>query len=241
MSLLSNLDRNNLHHAYLIEGNREDIIPELLKFIESIGVSIVNNPDFSHMALDSFKMEDARNLKSFANEKSSTENKKIYIISANTFLHEAQNSMLKMFEEPIENTHFFVITRDTNSLLKTFISRFYLISPMSNIGEDVGVAEAFIKLPLQKRIDFIKELLIEEDDEDEDGNEIIVINSTRAKAMRFINALEKVLHTRFITQKINMHGVFNQIFKVREYLRMPGSSPKTLLESVALVVPNFPN
>ncbi|KKQ27171.1 MAG: polymerase III delta prime subunit (HolB) protein, partial [Parcubacteria group bacterium GW2011_GWB1_37_13] len=123
------LDRNNLHHAYLIEGKREEIVPELFEFINSLGINTNANPDFVHMSLDSFKIKDARNLRSYAAEKSfslghssSTDEvfaKKIFIISANHFLLEAQNSLLKMFEEPIKNTHFFLIVPDTNFFLKT--------------------------------------------------------------------------------------------------------------------------
>src|SRR3989344_2218828 len=126
--ILKHLDKNNLHHAYLIEGKREEVLPEILKFVDSLGIDTNANSDFVNISLDSFKIDDARNLKSFGNEKgfSLEKNaKKIFIISANNFLLEAQNSLLKMFEEPIENTHFFLVTPDANALLKTFASRFY--------------------------------------------------------------------------------------------------------------------
>jgi len=236
------LDKNNLHHAYLIEGEHEEIVPELLKFVDSLGIKTNANPDFLHIALDSFKIEDARNLKSFSLEKgfSVTAGKKIFIISATSFLLEAQNSLLKMFEEPIENTHFFLVVPDTNSLLKTLVSRFYLISARQGLAEKGEIAEKFIKMPLQKRIDFVKELLIEPEAKDEDDNEIVALDSTRSKALKFLNALETVLRQNSIMPKRHFDTrFFEHIFKVREFLRMPGSSTKTLMESVALVVPNF--
>ena len=39
MSIIENLDKDNLHHAYLIEGKTEEILPEVFKFIESLGVN----------------------------------------------------------------------------------------------------------------------------------------------------------------------------------------------------------
>ena len=30
--MLEHLDKDNLHHAYLIEGAHEEIVPEILKF-----------------------------------------------------------------------------------------------------------------------------------------------------------------------------------------------------------------
>src|SRR3989338_4421521 len=119
------LDKNNLHHAYLIEGQRDEIVPEVLEFIKSLGIKTAGNSDFCYITLDSFKIEDARNLKSYGAEKGVTSGKKIFLISANNFLLEAQNSLLKIFEEPIEDTHFFVVTPDANALLRTLVSRFY--------------------------------------------------------------------------------------------------------------------
>lgn len=232
------LDKKNLHHAYLIEGEREKIIPEILEFVRSLGVDTNANSDFSHISLDSFKIEDARNLKSLAGEKSYSSSRRVFLVSVNSFLLEAQNSLLKMFEEPIENTHFFVVMSDTNSLLATFISRFYLIKK-ENSEMDTGDAERFISMPLQKRIDFIKDMLVEPEEEDEEGNEVAVIDSTRSKILKFLNMLEVALHSRL--SENSSTACLEHIFKVREFLRMPGSSPKTLMESVALIVPNLKN
>ncbi|MDE2399826.1 MAG: hypothetical protein KGL67_02350 [Patescibacteria group bacterium] len=240
MSIKEYFDKNNLHHAYLIEGAQADIVPEILKFLKSIGVSTVANPDLIQISTDSFKIDDARNLKSYVSEKGLSAGKKIFIISANNFLLEAQNSLLKIFEEPIENTHFFIITPDASVLLKTLFSRLYFISTKSNLTEEVKEAEKFIKMSPKDRIDFIKELLTEEEPEDEDENEILSVDSPRAKALKFLNALEASLHKK-ISKGVFDTRVFEHFFKVREFLRMPGSSPKTLMESVALITPNFSN
>jgi len=235
------LDKKNLHHAYLLEGDREEITIEVLEFVKSLGIKTHGNADVVHIALDSFKIEDARNLKSYALERGLSQEpqaRKIFIISVNSFLLEAQNSLLKMFEEPIENTHFFLIVPDASALLKTFVSRFYMIFSKPGLGGDLpGMkdAEKFIAMPLRNRIEFIKELLAKSDEEDEES-EVVDLNSTRARALKFLNALESTLHTKVSRAPLDT-SYFHQIFKVREFLRMPGSSTKTLMESVALVVP----
>ena len=235
---LGNLDKNNLHHAYLIEGAVDDIVPEILEFMDILGVKTSNNPDFQHISVDSFKIKDARNLKSFGAERGFSSGKKIFLISANSFLLEAQNALLKMFEEPIENVHFFLVVPDSNSLLRTFVSRFYLIRP-ENYKNDLKEAEKFINMSLNQRIDFIKELLADsttETDDVENEEELIPTgDSARVKSLKFLNLLELSLHNK-MPKNIDF---FKQIFKVREFLRIPGSSPKTLLESVALTIPNF--
>lgn len=238
MNLSEYLDKNNLHHAYLIEGARDKVVPEVKKFLKSLDINTIGNPDFIYIQLDSFKMEDARNLKSYAAQKSFSSAKKIFIISANNFLPEAQNSLLKIFEGPIGNTTFFLIVPDINTLLKTLISRFYLIFARQEMAE-IKNAEEFITMPLKNRIDFIKELLIAPEEEDEDGNEIIALNSSRSKALKFLNELESSLRQKAMSKRLFDVKTFQHLFKVREFLRMPGSSVKTLIESVALVIPSF--
>ena len=80
MDIKEHLDKENLHHAYLIEGAREEILPEIFKFVQSLGVETSNNSDFLNIATDSLKIEDARNIKSFSVEKANSFNKKIFII-----------------------------------------------------------------------------------------------------------------------------------------------------------------
>jgi|SRR3989344_4267968 len=257
--ILKHLDKKNPHHAYLIEGLRKEIVPEVLIFCESLGIKTLGNPDFCHITIDNFKIDEALSLRSMSSDKSFSDTKKIFIICANTFSLDAENVLLKMFEEPIENTHFFLIIPDVNALLKTLASRFYFISARQDLAEEQKNAEKFIAMPLNTRIDFIKELLIEVEEEDEEGNEIIILDSTRSKALKFLNGLESTLHQKVFTQSkllknssvFTLPGLpggtyadknflvtcFSHFFKVREFLRMPGSSTKTLMESVALVIP----
>jgi hypothetical protein len=250
--MFEHIDTNNLHHAYLIEGDRDIVLPEILKFIESLGVDTAANSDFTHMHFDSLKIDDARDIKVLAGERGYEDKKKVFLISANSFLHEAQNTLLKIFEEPIENTVFFIVVPDKNALLKTLISRFYVIGRGIESSPLVD-AEKFLKMNLPTRLEYIKELLAEEDEEDENGNEIMPENSARSKALGFLNSLESVLHHNSLknsagftfpgvpggsyTEQNSQVNYYEHIFKVRKFLRMPGSSPKNLMESVALIIP----
>ncbi len=227
------LDKNNLHHAYLIEGSREIILPEVLTFLEDIDFKISSNPDFYNVFIDTFKVKDAEDIKSLSNQKIFEEGekfKKIFIISTNNFLLEAQNSLLKIFEEPNKNTHFFIIVPDVSIFIPTIVSRFRVIYTKDKNTEYIKIAESFIEMKLSARIEFIKDFVKEKDEE-------VLEDSTRAKANRFLDALENVLHKKNLS-KTNPE-IFDHIFNVRQFLRQPGSSTKMLLESVALVVPIF--
>ncbi len=228
------LDKNNLHHAYLIEGARDEIVPEVVEFFKDFGIKTVGNPDFIHITIDNFKIDEAFELRSMSSDKGFSASKKIFLICVNSFSLDAQNVLLKMFEEPIADTHFFLIVPDVNALLKTLVSRFYFISTRQDLVEFKEI-DTFISMPLDARINFLKDFLAEE----EEDEEIISTDSVRAKSLRFLNALEAALHKKFMSKTVFDTSFFEHIFKVREFLRMPGSSAKSLMESVALIVPNF--
>jgi len=209
------------HHAYLIEGQAEAVLPEILALCAKFGIRTSGNPDFCHIAAQVFKIEDARNLKELASSKAFGGGKKVFVISAENILLEAQNALLKMFEEPAIDTHFFLILPDAGVLIKTLASRFhYIAAPGEPESKD---AKKFVLLSKRERIDFLKELLAEDEEEVESG---------RSKAAKFLNELETFLHAK---GERNV-GLFEQIFKARKYLRQPGSSTKNLLESVALML-----
>ena len=232
---------------YLIEGRSDEIVPEIEKFFESLGIKTLGNPDFCRIIIDNFKIDEAFALRARSGDKSfsAINAKKIFLICVNNFSLDAQNVLLKMFEEPIENTHFFLIVPDTNALLKTFVSRFYLISPKTVFGEELKLAEKFITMSLPQRIDFLKEFLPKKDEE---NKEEINVESNNVKALKFLNALEFLLHSKLVnnfsgltlpgvgsgtTVQNSLQVCLQHFFKVREFLRMPGSSVKTLMESVA--------
>lgn len=222
--MLNHINKTNLHHAYLIEGG-EDILNSLLGFIKKeLDIETVSNPDFYFKKYDTFKIDDARFLISIKDEKSIKGDKKIVIIQTNSVLREAQNAMLKMFEEPILDTIFFLIVKDKNILLPTFFSRFYFVPNADKNISFEKEANDFIKMNLKDRLEFIKILTVKVD-EDEEGFE-----APRYKALEFLNALEFIL-----SQKENQDkAIFNKIFEIRSFLRDPSSQAKMLLEAIAI-------
>ena len=234
MNIREHIDKENLHHAYLIEGARDEVLPEIFSFCENINIKTSGNPDFYHISIDNFKIDEAFDLRAMSTDKSFSSGKKIYVICANSMSLDAQNVLLKMFEEPIYNTHFFLVVPDANSLLKTLVSRFYLIKDRGQTK--IADAERFISMSLQRRIEFLKELLPKKDEEDEGE---VNAESNSSKALKFLNALEFSLHQKIVPKRHFDISFFDHFFKVRKFLRIPGSSPKTLMESVALIVPNF--
>lgn len=249
MKISEHFDKNNLHHAYLIEGIKEEIIPDVFNFVENLKIKTTGNPDFYHTSIDNFKIQDALNLRNMGSERSFSNvenNKKIFVLCINRFTGDAQGVLLKMFEEPIENTHFFIITPNVDNLFKTFVSRFYLIKSDKNLetSDDIKNAKVFVSMSLKDRLDFIKDKILvksknnnneeEENDSSESGS---VLESNQTQALRFLDNLEFILNEKNTGKKLKDMSFFDQIFKAREFIRQPGSSAKMLLESVALSVP----
>ena len=236
----NHINKENLHHAYLLLGNRDFLLPKVIELIEGLGTTTVANPDFFKLEIDTFKIEDARNLKSLTSEKtfaSGEDTKKVFVIAANQFLLEAQNTLLKIFEEPAENVHFFVISGNEQAFIPTLLSRFFVIKSEESISarQDLAEAEnAFLNMNLAQRIEFIKNMLAEAKEEDEEEG---TADSPRTVALNFLNGIERSLYQKFLNNKFTKLEVFEHIFKVRHNLRQPGSAPKMLLESVALSIP----
>lgn len=219
------INKENLHHSYLIKGDK-DIVDELsLLLKEELGFNISNNPDFHKEIIDTFYIEDARTLKSKTFDKAlSGENqKKIFVIFINNFLVEAQNSLLKVFEEPLFNTHFFIITPNISMIVPTLYSRFYVIKDFAEKEENKLILD-FIKMNKKARIDFIKVFLKKEDEEGAEGS--------KTKVFNFLNELEGVLAKKENTDK----SLFKKFFETRKTLRELGASPKMLLENIALQI-----
>jgi hypothetical protein len=122
-----------------------------------------------------------------------------------------------------------------DALLPTLVSRFYLIKSKNNLADEMKMAEKFIILPLSGRIDFIKELLTLP----EETEETTASDSARSQALKFLNALELVLHQKLNAKISTTVDFFEHLFKVREFLRQNGSSVKSLMESVALTIPKL--
>lgn len=226
------INKNNLHHVYLIEGGRE-VIPLLLEFLDlDLGFKTTSNKDFYFYTYDTFKIDDARALLPIKSEKSFGGGKKIILIYTNFFLVDAQNSLLKMFEDPIIDTHFFIISPNKEIFIPTLLSRICFIKNDFKENKNTKIAEDFLKMKKRERILFIKNFIAEVDDDNEE-------ESLRSKSLEFINSIEAVLYKLMHTKDKKLDvDIFEKIIEIRKNLHHSGSSPKMLLEAVALILPD---
>lgn len=229
--------KDNLHHAYFIESDKEIIPPLLNYFKEELNFNISGNRDFYFYTFDNFKIENAREIIPIKNEKSISGGKKFVLIYTNFFTNDAQNALLKMFEETIRDIHFFVICPNRQIFIPTLMSRFYLIK-LENIDIQKNIIEKeFLQMKRKDRIAFIKNFIdkIEKENKEREKEGKIEENSVRSEVLNFINKIESILYFIYKDKNLDKNiKIFEKIIDIKKALFLQGSSPKMLFEALAL-------
>lgn len=223
-SRVMNLSKDNLHHAYICEGDKDDIYNQICHFCQNdLAFEIQANPDFVYQQYDKFLISDARRLSDIQMNKTTDRGRKIYIISFNFITREAQNALLKVLEEPTEGTHFFFITSSAHIFLPTVLSRANVISLKKNEYEE---ELDFLKKSLKQKMDFITKLVSDIKDEKKSKFEAILF--ARKVAFELYQESKK----KKDYQKMSK---LKEIDKIIDYLHGNGSSVKQLLEYLVLL------
>ncbi|MHB1769749.1 MAG: hypothetical protein ACYCPH_01565, partial [Minisyncoccota bacterium] len=123
------------HHAFVIEAEAEEGIETALSWVtRELGVRIQGNPDVVTLRYGLFSVEDARRVTELAASAPFAGEYKVLIVTASRAYHEAQNALLKLFEEPPEGVHLFFVLPSMGGLLPTLRSRVHTLnSTMSDL------------------------------------------------------------------------------------------------------------
>ncbi len=208
----------NLHHAYALEGDRKTAISNLYNFFENdLKIETKANLDFYFNEFESFGIDNGRELQAQASRKAVLGNMQIFVIAFSSITSEAQNALLKLFEEPAEGVHFFIITGSSEIFLPTLKSRFQIIKLKSILDANKALADDFVKASKGSRIKLLQD---------------IIENKDKQQALDFLNDLESALYQN----KSRDIEAFEAIQKSRDYLRGRAPSVKMLLENISLTV-----
>lgn len=228
----NNLFPINLYHSYVVEGNPEEIAYLLREFLEVRGDINKKSPDVMLSLHDSFAMEDSQMIKEWYQNKPTDGKKKVCIIGAKFINREAEQTLLKIIEEPTDNTHFFIVVPDSSLLLGTILSRVHLVNNIeSNNEEGDKIAEDFIKSTPALRIEKVAEIIKEFKDNENSGG-------LRHRAISLINGIERIVYKKWKGDVDNEDTKFilNELKNCRDFLSTPGASVKMILEHLALVI-----
>jgi len=209
-----------LHHANLLIASPEEAESYLRLLCDDLGVNLPNNPDFFPFKMETFGIDDARELKLLASRKTvsasdlSQQSRKIFLITSTRLTLEAQNALLKTFEEPFPGTYFFLATREEGLIVPTLRSRMQTIRISDNPILASKDAEEFLALSIKDRLLFAKKFA-----------------NTEKNLTIFLDSLLSLLRRRGKEEDL-----IKRVYNVRRLVREPTLAPRLIIEHLSLVL-----
>ncbi len=214
------------HHAYLYEGPRTQLSALAEDACLRFGFSREIGGELYIEEWEKFGIEEARALRTRSALKNIT-GRALYLVGVSSITTEAQQALLKLFEEP-QTGMVFVLLVPPGVLLATLRSRF---TPYPEELLIPGITAShpgahFLSLPYKERSAYLSELL-----EEEEG--------ARDRVRDFLQAIEAELYPH-LAQSAGMRQGLADIALIRSYLPDRSASLKMLLEHVAATLPRTP-
>ncbi|MFA5745141.1 MAG: hypothetical protein WC887_02930 [Candidatus Paceibacterota bacterium] len=232
--------RHLRHHAFVIEAEAEEGIKVAEAWAEKeLGMKMSNtecwtNPDMVVLRYGLFSVEDARNVCSVAAGAPFAGEYKVVIIAASRAYHEAQNALLKLFEEPPEGTFLFFVLSSLGGLLPTLRSRVQILDksvPRQSSGrqEIAEAVEQFLAASREKRSAIIKKLTSGKDEEEK--------RTLRDEAIAIVNGVEAVAYAKFKkSPSTELGALLSDIAVLRDNLYDRSAPVRMILEHLSLVI-----
>jgi len=222
------------HHAYLAAGPLEEGRAAALRAAaEIVGGEAVGNPDVIVRDYSLFSVEDARALYSLAWQRPLKGEKKALIIVAGRLYHEAQNALLKLFEEPPADTVMYLVVSSAGGIIPTLRSR---LLPLPGFESATGIevneeAAAFLKAPLEKRSALIKKLA---DAKGEEGK-----RAARDSALAILEGVERAAYEKWKGSEgaTKLTPLLEDTAQLRAYLQDRSAPLRMILEHISLTLP----
>lgn len=219
-------------HAFIIEAETEEGIRVAQAWAKKeLGMEVENNPDIVVMRYGLLSVADARRVTELVAGAPFAGEHKVVIVAASRAYHEAQNALLKVFEEPPPGTYLFLVLPSLGGLLPTLRSRVQILVTASNFPHAVAseIAQEFLKAGKEKRSALIKKLASGKDEEERRAH--------REEAITLMNALEAIVYAGG-GQTLTGHATFLlDIAVLRGYLYERSAPVRMILEHLALILP----
>lgn len=198
------------HHAVIVQTNEPTLAIRHLETLIGVSFSHVAHEDIVYRSYESIGIEEVRELGFLSLKKPVQTGLLHLIVLADALTTEAQHALLKQTEEPSESTHYIFVLPARVPLLATLRSRCAVVSFSTSTEEVVGMAET-IALDLRAILKITKD------------------KNDAAMEVR-LRATEALVHKDI--QKAS--PVARALVLARSYIEARGSSPKMLLEHIAL-------
>jgi DNA polymerase III delta prime subunit len=219
-------------HAFVIEAEAEKGIGVAEAWAErELGMKIENNPDVVVRSYGLLSVEDARSVVDVATGAPFSGEYKVVIIAAGRAYHEAQNALLKVFEEPPPGTYLFLIQPSLGGLLPTLRSRVQTLETDAAKENAIPeIAEQFITATQEKRSATIKKLTSGSDEDDR--------REKREDALAIMNGIEAAAYARLRRgDGAAVAALLSDISALRGHLHDRSAPVRMILEHLSLVTP----
>ncbi len=220
------------HHAFAIEAEADEGIGAAQAWVRrELGMEAKGNPDVIVLSYGLLSVEDARRVAALAAQAPLAGAHKALVVAASRAYHEAQNALLKLFEEPPAGTYLFLVLPTLGGLLPTLRSRIQILPrARQRLARTIPkAAEEFLKAGREKRVSIAKRLASGRDDEERREN--------RDEALAIVNGVEAMAYHDGFTKSINME-LLCEIQKLRDCLHDRAAPVRIILEHLALVAPS---
>jgi DNA polymerase III delta prime subunit len=219
--------------------DRAEVKEELFAFLnKDLKFPTKGNPDFWQGEFNVLKIGDSRALNENHLNKAVKYDRKVFVIFANSITKDAQNSLLKMFEEPSAETTFFLVLPSATDLISTLKSRLIIVRGENIVGakdtkgkDKAGDAEEFLNAKIGKRLTMVTKIAKDIKDE------IL----TKSDAITFLKNIEKVIKDGLKAK--NAHNArsgsllaIEDIEKAISYANDESPSIKVILDHLAVTL-----
>ncbi|MFH1170696.1 MAG: hypothetical protein V1704_04025 [Candidatus Vogelbacteria bacterium] len=210
-----------LHHGYLIIGERKVILLALAKTLQALG----NDTTTVWENYETFGINESHRLVERSMRRNWNGQRELVVLTAKSYTPEAQNALLKLFEDPRAGLHFFLLGNKAADFLPTLQSRLVIIEHPSEAeveekpSEVQAQASEFLFAMPAGRLALIDRKVKSEMERDEWIN--------------FFNALEKIAHQ----SKPFPEKALTEINAVRPYFANPAFSARLIFEYLAFTLP----
>jgi hypothetical protein len=218
------------YHSYFIEGEPSATYFSLSDYMLENNVITRDNPDNFMQSCESFDINLANQVHSWNNLRSFDKGKRFCVLSFKYINREAEGSLLKILEEPTLGTFFILISSNIENINPTILSRCRILRSGDNNNSKKEWVSEFLKKDTNSRMEMVA-LLVKKSEDAENSATL------RYDAKEICDLLELHLFELFKKNKDTNHmWEIDQIIKFKKYLKNPGSSPKMILESLAMIV-----
>ncbi len=180
------------HHAYVLEGDRTAVIARAERAACTLAGA---SADYQVLSFDQLTIEQARKLRELAYQ-SGTGDSRVLVIYAARIFHEAQNALLKVFEEPPSGTTLILGVPSLGILLPTLRSRLVPLPIDEAAEKEKGVALSFLTLSSNEREKYLTKL-VERSKADSDATK----QEARGEATALISHLLQAAHGALMAEK----------------------------------------